>query len=139
MHTAAHMLSAIINTRSGALITGNQLGTDKSRMDFSLENFDRDAMASICEAANTRIKEDHAVKIYFLPREEAMKIPSVVKLAGALPPNLETLRIVEIESVDKSLDGGTHVANLAEIGTIEIVKMENKGKSNRRVYFAVKP
>ena len=139
MHTAAHMLSAIINTRSGALITGNQLGTDQSRMDFSLENFDRDAMASICEAANTHIKEDHAVKIYFLPREEAMKIPSVVKLAGALPPNLETLRIVEIESVDKSLDGGTHVANLAEIGTIEIVKMENKGKSNRRVYFAVKP
>jgi Ser-tRNA(Ala) deacylase AlaX len=108
-------------------------------MDFSLENFDRDAMGSICEDANARIKEKHAVKIYFLPREEAMKIPGVIKLAGALPPTLETLRIVEIVGIDQQLDGGTHVANLNEIGTIEIVKMENKGKTNRRVYFAVKP
>ena len=139
MHTAAHLLSAIFHKRAGVLITGNQLGLENSRMDFSLEDFDRAMMADVCAEANELIKKGVPVKIYFLPREEAMKIPGVIKLAGALPPTLETLRIVEIVGIDQQLDGGTHVANLNEIGTIEIVKMENKGKTNRRVYFAVKP
>lgn len=139
MHTAAHLLSATLNKRAGVLITGNQLGIENSRMDFSLENFDREQMAAACADANAFIEKRLPVKSYFLPREEAMKIPNVMRLAGALPPALETLRIVEIEGVDQQLDGGTHVANLNEIGGIEIVKMENKGKSNRRVYFALNP
>jgi len=139
MHTAAHLLSAIFTKQSGVLITGNQLGLENSRMDFSLENFDREMMASVCNEANELIKKALPIRISFLPHEEAMKIPGVVKLAAALPPALETLRIVAIVGVDEQLDGGTHVANLSEIGTIEIVKLENKGKANRRVYFTVKP
>ena len=139
MHTAAHLLSAIFYKRSGVLITGNQLGIDDSRMDFSLENFDREQMEAVCTEANALVRKGVPVKIYSLPRDEAMKIPGVIKLAGALPPSLEMLRIVEIVDVDAQADGGPHVANLSEIGTIEIVKLENKGKANRRVYFTVKP
>lgn len=134
-HTAAHILSAIINKRTGALITGNQISTDQARFDFDLENFDREKMAEYVAEANDSIKRNQAVRMYFMPREEAIKIPGMVKLAGALPPQVTNLRIVEIGDVDTQADGGTHVKNTSEIGTIEILKMDNKGKSNRRVYF----
>ena len=75
------------------------------------------------------------VKWYELPKEEAMKIPGVVKMAEAFPPDLPALRIVEIVGVDKQADGGTHVRNLKENGKVELIKTENKGKNNRRIYF----
>ncbi len=134
-HTAAHILSATVNKKTGALITGNQISVDQARFDFDLENFDRAVIEECVKEANEAIKRNIAVKMYFLPREEAMKIPGVVKLANALPPQVSQLRIVEIGDVDTQADGGTHVGNTSEIGTIEIIKMDNKGKSNRRVYF----
>ncbi|MBI2550449.1 alanyl-tRNA editing protein [Candidatus Woesearchaeota archaeon] len=134
-HTAAHILSAIVNRKTGALITGNQISTDQARFDFDLENFDRAVIEECVKEANEAIKRNMAVKMYFLPREEAMKIPGVVKLANALPPQVSQLRIVEIGDVDTQADGGTHVGNTSEIGAIEIIKMDNKGKSNRRIYF----
>ncbi|HLD97238.1 MAG TPA: alanyl-tRNA editing protein AlaXM [Candidatus Nanoarchaeia archaeon] len=134
-HTAAHILSAIVNKKTGALITGNQIGVDQARFDFDLENFEREKMSEYVKDANDAIKRNMAVRMYFLPREEAMKIPGVVKLANALPPQVQQLRIVEIGDVDTQADGGTHVGNTSEIGQIEIIRMDNKGKSNRRVYF----
>ncbi len=134
-HTAAHILSAIVNKRTGALITGNQIETEQARFDFNIENFDRSVIEECVKEANAAIKRRMAVKMYFLPREEALKIPGMVKLAAAVPPQVANLRIVEIGDVDTQADGGTHVANTSEIGKIEIIKMDNKGKSNRRVYF----
>ena len=138
MHTAAHLLSSIFNKEYGVLITGNQIDEDKTRIDFNMENFDRGNIIKIIETANELIKQDITIKTYYLPREEAMKITGVVKLAGALPPDVNELRIVEIPGVDIQADGGTHVKSLAEIGTIEFLKAENKGKDNRRVYYSVK-
>ena len=138
MHTAAHLLISIFNRESNVLITGNQIDEDKTRIDFNMENFDREKIIQYIETANEIIKQDLPVKVSYLPKEEAMKIPGVVKLAGALPPDVHTLRIVEIPGIDVQADGGTHVKSLAEIGTIEFVKAENKGKDNRRVYYTVK-
>ena len=138
MHTAAHLLISIFNKEANVLITGNQIDEEKTRIDFNMENFDREKIMKYIETANEIIKQDLPVKVYYLPREDAMKIPGVVKLAGALPPDVQTLRIVEIPGIDLQADGGTHVKSLAEIGTIEFVKAENKGKDNRRVYYTVK-
>ncbi len=138
LHTAVHVLAAVIHKRSGALITGNYLDIEKSRMDFSLEKFDRDEFIEYIEEANRILEEGHPVKIYFLPKEEAMKIPGIVKLASKMPPEVKELRIVEIEGVDIQADGGPHVANTKECGRIQVLKFENKGKNNRRVYFDLK-
>ena len=138
MHTAAHLLISIFNRESNVLITGNQIDEEKTRIDFNMENFDREKILKYIEDANNTIKRDLPVKVSYMQREEAMKIPGIVKLAAALPPNVETLRIVEIPGVDLQADGGTHVKSLSEIGTIEFVKAENKGKDNRRVYYTVK-
>lgn len=136
MHTAAHLLSALFY-KIGALITGNQIDTDKSRIDFSLDKFDRSLIEAKINEANQLIAKGAEVKIYFMKKDEALKIPGLVKLAEAQPPNLEILRIVEIEGIDIQADGGPHVKNIKEIGKIVLLKLENKGKSNRRIYYTV--
>jgi len=137
-HTGAHLLSSIFYTRLGVLVTGNQIGTEQSRIDYSMETMDMDAINKAFENANEEIKKDRAVKVYSLEREEAMKIPGVVKLANALPPSVDVLRIVEIDGVDIQADGGCHVRSLKEIGEIIFLKAENKGKNNRRIYYTLR-
>jgi len=137
MHTAGHLLSALFYSGAKCLITGNQIDVDRSRMDFSLEVFDRSQIESFVKEANKLITDDAPVKSYFLERSEALKIPDMVKLAEAAPPVEAQLRIVEIAGIDRQADGGLHVAHLNEIGKIELLKLENKGKTNRRLYYDV--
>lgn len=135
-HTACHLLSAVIFRETGAMITGNQIGEDRSRVDFSLKEFDRSKLAGYVDEVNEIIKEDRPVKTEVLPREEAMKISDLVRLAKEVPDR-EEIRIVEVEGIDLQACGGTHVRRTREIGKVKMLKAENKGKSNRRVYFSV--
>lgn len=134
-HTACHILSAIIHDETGAKISGNQLAENKTRVDFNLENFDREQIKAYESKVNRIIDMNIPVDISLLSREEAFSIPSVVKLKDAFPPELEEIRVISIEDVDRQACGGTHVSNTGEIPHIEIFKAENKGKNNRRVYF----
>ncbi len=138
LHTTAHLLASIFHNKSNALITGGKIEPDQARMDFSLENFDRAIIDEYAKIANDLIQKNTRVKISYMKREEALKISDMVKLANKMPPDVDILRIVEIEGIDKQADGGCHVNSLKEIGKIEILKVENKGKSNRRVYYDVK-
>jgi len=136
-HTAAHVFASLICNETGALVTGNQIEEDKVRFDFSLERLDRELIMRYVEKANELFKKDIPVIWYELPREEALKIPGIIKMAEALPPDVPLLRIVEIVGVDKQADGGTHVRNLREVGQIRLLKLESKGKLNKRVYFTL--
>jgi len=137
MHTAAHILSAVINKETGTLITGNQLDVGKSRLDFNLDEFSREKVEGFVAKANAAMARGAKVETYSMPREAALKLPHMVRLAGALPPEVKELRIVKIGDIDEQADGGTHVADAKEVGSIELLSTENKGKNNRRVYFAV--
>lgn len=137
MHTAAHILSAVVNSESGALITGNQIGPDDSRVDFNLESFDRDKMSVYVDKVNQAVERGLEVTTYFMKREEALANPGFVKLANAMPPNLDRLRIVKIGDLDTQADGGVHVKNTREVGKVIGLKIDNKGKSNRRMHFTV--
>ncbi len=137
-HTAAHILSAVIHKETNALITGNNIDEEKVRIDFNLESFDREAFKRYEEETNKIISEGHEVKLSILPREEAFKIPELIRLKKMLPESIQNVRVVEIEGVDVQACGGTHVKNTREIGGIQIIKLENKGKNNRRCYFKIK-
>jgi Ser-tRNA(Ala) deacylase AlaX len=137
MHTAAHILSSVVNRETGGLITGNQISPDESRVDFNLESFDREKMASYIEMVNQAVGRNLEVTTYFMKREEALANPGFVKLANAMPPSLEMLRIVQIGDVDTQADGGVHVRNTNEIGRVVGLKTDNKGKNNRRLHFTV--
>ena len=137
LHTAAHIISAIMYRDYGALITGGEIRPDKARDDFSIESMDRSIFEEAIRKANEVVRKGIEVKIYWLSREEALRIEGIVKLAGRAPPNIERLRIVEIPGVDIQADGGPHVRNTSEIGRIELLKVENKGRRRKRIYYTV--
>ena len=136
-HTAMHLLCSLLERDENAMITGNQIQEDKSRVDFDLEKCDKDKIINYVARANKLIEKGARIKHYYMEREEAMKMPELFKLKNVLPKNLDVLRIVEIDGIDRQADGGTHVADIKEIGKIELISIENKGKENRRVYFKV--
>ncbi|MCI4396479.1 MAG: alanyl-tRNA editing protein [Thermoprotei archaeon] len=138
-HTALHVLISILNKNVGALVTGNQVTEDVSRVDLNLEKPDKELVSLAIAEANRILAEGHPVKIYYMSREEAMKVEGIVKLAKAMPPSVDKLRIVEIVGVDIQADGGPHVKDTKEVGQIQFLKLENKGKNNRRVYFKLIP
>ncbi|WP_321417384.1 alanyl-tRNA editing protein AlaXM [uncultured Methanomethylovorans sp.] len=137
-HTACHILSAIIHSETGAKISGNQLAEDKTRVDFLLEEFDREQLKAYEAKVNYVIGKKIPVSIRIMSREEAFQIPSVVKLKDAFPPETLQIRVITIPEIDRQACGGTHVANTGEIPHIELFKAENKGKNNRRAYFRFK-
>jgi misacylated tRNA(Ala) deacylase len=133
-HTACHILSAVIFQATGAKITGNQIDLTRSRIDFSLESFDKTKLAEYVNHANEIIKEDHRVETALLPKAEALSIPDLFRLSVELPDR-EEIRVVRVEGVDAQACGGTHVRSTAEVGGIKLIKAENKGRANRRIYF----
>ena len=139
LHTAAHILSAIMYRDYGALITGGHISPDKAYDDYSIEKFDPKIFEDAVAKANDIVKQGIEVRIRWMKREEALKIPGVVKLASRMPPDIEILRIVEIPGVDIQADGGPHVRNTREIGEIVMIKAVNKGKKRKRLYYTVKP
>ncbi len=137
MHTAAHILSSIINKETGALITGNQLGQDKSRVDFDLEKFDREQLESYIGKANAQLEKGQEITSHVISRQEAESNPSLCKLAKGLPPAIQEIRILKIRDIDEQPDAGTHVKNTKEIGKLRFISVENKGASRRRIYFGL--
>jgi Ser-tRNA(Ala) deacylase AlaX len=132
-HTALHILAGVVYHLYNSTITGSQISGDKARIDFTLEDLSRDKVERIEYEANKIVDEGRNVKIGFIPREELVNNPELIRIKPELIPNLPSLRIVEIEGFDAQLDGGTHVSNTKEVGKIEIVKTINKGKFNKRL------
>jgi misacylated tRNA(Ala) deacylase len=136
-HTASHLLSNILYNRADAKITGNQIGLDKTRMDFSMENYSPEKLRDFVEEANKIIENDAPITIHYMSRDDVMGKPALARLAMGLPKKIKEFRIVRIGDIDEQVDGGTHVRQLKEIGQIEVIKTVNKGKNNRRVYFVL--
>ena len=137
MHTAAHIFMQVLHNKMGALGTGNELDVDKSRIDFSLDEYDPELMQSAIDEANEIVARDLPVTVEFMTRAEAEKEPSLTKLAMGLPENITDVRIVSIGDFDRQADGGTHVRSTKEVGKIVFLNSKNKGKGRKRAYFTV--
>ena len=138
LHTFSHILAAVLYERYGARVTGGHIAPEMARDDFDLSGYPGDwkeAIRNAFEEALSIAGRCIDVKVYWLPREEALKIEGLVKLAERAPPDVERLRIVEIPGVDVQADGGPHVRNTCEIGGVELVRLESKGRRRRRVYY----
>ena len=133
MHTALHLLSVVIPLP----VTGGQIGADKSRLDFDMPEPPSD-IAALNRALNLMIERDLPVTDSWITDAELSANPGLVKTMSVHPPMGQgRVRLVRIGDADNPLDlqpcGGTHVARTAEIGRVEIGKIEKKGKQNRRV------
>lgn len=136
-HTALHILSGVVYRRIGSGITGNQIAADRARMDFSIPEFDRALAENLIEGVNAVVRERRPVTVRSLPRSEAEKDPTLVRVAQELLPDVETVRLIDIEGFDVQADGGTHVANTAEVGLARLERVENKGARNKRLYLTL--
>lgn len=136
-HTGTHVLCGVFSREYDLLVTGNQLTTEKARVDLNMETMDTNLIKEAFNIANEIIQRDLPVEIYYKSMEEAKNDPSLFKLAVGFSHDIETLRIVDIKGFDAQADGGCHVKSLKEIGKIVFKEAVNKGKQNRRVYFTV--
>jgi misacylated tRNA(Ala) deacylase len=137
-HTALHILCGVIWRDYGALVTGGNMKPLAARMDFELEHMSVDFAQEVEEKINAEVAAARPVRIYILPREEAFQIPDLIRTKiNLLPEGIQEVRIVEIEGLDMQADGGTHVANTREVGTIHVVGHESKGRINKRLRIAL--
>jgi misacylated tRNA(Ala) deacylase len=133
MHTALHVMSAVIKGN----VTGGQVGADKSRLDFNLEG-EVPAKEWVTEEINKLIALDRPVTPRWITDEELSARPELVKTMSVRPPmGAGRVRLLAIEGIDLQACGGTHVARTGEIGRVECIKIENKGKMNRRFVIAL--
>ncbi len=137
MHTAQHVLSAIVLDLWGSSTAGNQIELDYSRIDFNPITPPTDFIEIITRKFNEVVDRVLPVKIYFTTRDDVLKNIDERRrhLFARLPETIKDIRIVEVEGVDKVPCGGTHVANTEEIGHIRITRLDNKGKETWRVRF----
>jgi misacylated tRNA(Ala) deacylase len=109
-----------------------------ARMDFNLPDIPpgfRDAVEAAC---NAEVQADRRIDVRVLPRDEAFAIPDIIRTATNLvPPDVKDVRIIDIVGLDQQADGGTHVASTRQVGRIEVVKIESKGKGFRRLRIRV--
>ncbi len=135
-HTALHVLCGVVFRDYGALVTGGNMGLDKARMDFEMASaeFTPARVAELERRANAEIAAGREVRVRLLPREEAFRIPDLIRTKiNLLPEGIAEVRTVEIVGLDLQADGGTHVANTREVGGLRVVGTRSKGKSNKRL------
>jgi misacylated tRNA(Ala) deacylase len=137
LHTGAHVLNALVYRHfDGALITGAQLGDDRTaRIDFDLPGVDNDRLRALEGEINDVIRQDLPIRYAWQPLATAGAEPGLLRSRSVAPPPTPdgTVRIVEIVGLDRQACGGTHLASTGRSRPLRILKIDNKGRHNRRV------
>lgn len=138
-HTAMHALCGVVWERFRAPVTGGNMEPGEGRLDFEIPDWDggrdRDPVE---DELNRQLALARPVEVGFLPREEADQDPSLIRTkVSLLPDSLREVRVIDIVGLDRQADGGTHVADTAEVGRIRVTKVDNKGKGFRRIRIAL--
>lgn len=133
-HTALHALCGVVWRDYGALVTGGNMEPGAGRMDFEFERMSGDLVGAIEATVNDELARARPVRVNVLPRDEAFAIPDLIRTkVNLLPPGIEEIRTIEIVGLDLQADGGTHVENTSEVGSIRVTGYESKGRINKRI------
>ena len=137
-HTALHVLCGTVFRDYGALVTGGDMEPLKGRMDFEFERMRGELVREIEAAVNNEVAKAREIRVKILPREEAFRIPDLIRTKiNLLPEGITQVRTVEIVGLDLQADGGTHVHNTNEVGAIRVVDYKSKGAINKRIYIEI--
>src|SRR3954447_9099113 len=133
-HSGLHVLCGVVFRDFGALVTGGNMEPGEARMDFNLPEVPADFKARLEELVNAEGSADRQVPTRVLSRDEALALPDIIRTqSNLIPADEPEIRIVDIVGLDVQADGGTHVASTKQIGRVQVVKVESKGRANRRV------
>ena len=137
-HSGLHVLCGVVFRDFGALVTGGNMEPLSARMDFNLPEVPPGFREAVEAACNAEVAADRRIDVRVLPRDEAFALPDIIRTAtNLIPPEVKDVRIIDIVGLDQQADGGTHVASTRQVGRIEVVKIENKGRGFRRVRIRV--
>jgi misacylated tRNA(Ala) deacylase len=129
IHTCLHLLSAVV---PGA-VTGGQIADGKGRLDFDVRGDTLDKQ-TIARRINELITADHEALPRWISDEELAARPELVRTMSVKPPTGQgRVRLIDITGVDLQPCGGTHLRRTGEIGPVDVLKIENKGRQNRRI------
>jgi len=135
-HCLLHVVNALAFQRFGGLVTGAEIGPERSRVDLSVAAFTRDDLPALEAAVNEVIRRGLRVWASVVPEATLETRPELVRTLKVRPPVVNGgVRIVELEGFDAQACGGTHVHSTAEIGEARVVKFDNRGKNNKRFYW----
>ena len=141
LHTDSHVLNALVfESFDGALVTGAQINADGTgRMDFDLPEVSGDDLRRLEPAVNDVIRQGVSVRSTYVDAAEAETTPGLIRSLSVAPPPTPDgrLRVIEIAGIDRQACGGTHLDNTGRSMPFRIVKVENKGRRNRRVRFVL--
>jgi misacylated tRNA(Ala) deacylase len=133
-HTAMHVLCGVIWNEWKVPVTGGNMEPLSARMDFEFDPLPEGFAARVEQLVNEAVARDHRIEVSFLPRDTAVTDEDLIRTKVSLiPESVTEIRVVDIVGLDKQADGGTHVASTKDVGTVRVVKIENKGKGNKRV------
>jgi misacylated tRNA(Ala) deacylase len=137
-HTALHILCGVVWRDYRAKVTGGDMQPGTARMDFELENMSADFAHEIEDRVNAEVAAARDILVDNLSRAEVDHHPDLVRTrVNLLPPSIAQVRTIDISGLDRQADGGTHVANTTEVGTIKVVGHESKGRINKRLRIAL--
>lgn len=137
-HTALHVLCGTVFRDYGALVTGGEMEPGRGRLDFEFETMRGELVREIEAAINKEAAQGREIRVKILPREEAFQIPDLIRTKiNLLPAGITHVRTVEIVGLDLQADGGTHVRNTSEVGTIRVADYKSKGAINKRIYIEI--
>jgi len=142
MHTSQHLVSAIVSDLYDADTVGNQIGFDKSRIDFKPLKLSMNEIDDLIDLANEYIAKDINVKISEANRTDLEGNPEIRSSMSSglwklLPKSVTRLRVISIGEIDVCPCAGTHVRSLKEIGKVEFVKRDNKGAGKQRLTYTL--
>jgi misacylated tRNA(Ala) deacylase len=137
-HTALHILCGTVFRDYGALVTGGEMEPGKGRLDFEFETMRGELVREIEAAINREAAQGREIRVQILPRDEAFQIPDLIRTKiNLLPEGITQVRTVEIVGLDLQADGGTHVHNTNEVGSIRVADYKSKGAINKRIYIEI--
>lgn len=137
-HTALHALSGVVYRDYGAKVTGGNMTPGEARMDFELDGISVEFGAEVERKLNAELVKGYPTEIVVMARDIALQDPDLIRTKVNLIPEFVTeIRVVDIKGLDRQADGGTHVRSTLEVGFIEVVKTESKGKANKRMRIRV--
>ena len=135
VHTALHALSGLVFRDFDAKVTGGNMTPDgEARMDFELDSISVEFGRQVEEMLNAELTKGYPTEVLYMARDEALKDPDLIRTkVNLIPEWVEEIRVIDIVGLDRQADGGTHVASTLEVGRVEVVKTESKGKANKRM------
>jgi len=142
MHTSQHLVSAIVSDLYGADTVGNQIGFEKSRIDFKPLKLNMNEIDDLIDRTNEYITKDISVKISEANRSDLEGNPEIRSSMSSglwklLPKSVTRLRVISIDEIDVCPCAGTHVRSLKEIGKVKFVKRDNKGAGKQRLTYTL--